>query len=60
MEEKRTLLSALASVQAELKVGKGRKNLYGNFMCRSSADIFAHLEELDKAETALMAKIMGR
>ena len=27
---------------------------------RSSADIFAHLEELDKAETALMAKIMGR
>ena len=27
---------------------------------RSSADIFAHLEELDKAESALMAKIMGR
>ena len=27
---------------------------------RNSADIFAHLEELDKAETALMAKIMGR
>ena len=27
---------------------------------RSSADIFAHLEELDKVETALMAKIMGR
>ena len=27
---------------------------------RSSADIFAHLEELDRAETALMAKIMGR
>ena len=27
---------------------------------RSSADIFAHLQELDKAETALMAKIMGR
>ena len=27
---------------------------------RSSADIFAYLEELDKAETALMAKIMGR
>lgn len=27
---------------------------------RSSAEIFAHLEELDKAETALMAKIMGR
>ena len=27
---------------------------------RSSVDIFAHLEELDKAETALMAKIMGR
>lgn len=27
---------------------------------RRSADIFAHLEELDKAETALMAKIMGR
>ena len=27
---------------------------------RSSADIFAHLEELDKAETALMAKLMGR
>ena len=27
---------------------------------RSSDDIFAHLEELDKAETALMAKIMGR
>lgn len=27
---------------------------------RSSEDIFAHLEELDKAETALMSKIMGR
>ena len=27
---------------------------------RSSAEIFAHLEELDKAESALMAKIMGR
>lgn len=27
---------------------------------RRSEDIFAHLEELDKAETALMAKIMGR
>ena len=27
---------------------------------RSSADIFAHLEELEKAESALMAKIMGR
>ena len=27
---------------------------------RSSADIFAHLEELDKAESVLMAKIMGR
>ena len=27
---------------------------------RSSADIFARLEELDKAESALMAKIMGR
>lgn len=27
---------------------------------RSSADIFAHLEELDKVESALMAKIMGR
>ena len=27
---------------------------------RSSADIFAHLQELDKAESALMAKIMGR
>ena len=27
---------------------------------RSSADIFAHLEELDKTESALMAKIMGR
>ena len=27
---------------------------------RRSADIFAHLEELDKAESALMAKIMGR
>ena len=27
---------------------------------RSSADIFAHLEEVDKAESALMAKIMGR
>lgn len=27
---------------------------------RCSADIFAHLEKLDKAETALMAKIMGR
>ena len=27
---------------------------------RSSAEIFAHLEELDKSESALMAKIMGR
>ena len=27
---------------------------------RSSAEIFAHLEELDKTESALMAKIMGR
>lgn len=27
---------------------------------RRSEDIFAHLEELDKAESALMAKIMGR
>ena len=27
---------------------------------RRSEDIFAHLEELDKAETALMAKLMGR
>ena len=27
---------------------------------RSSADIFAHLQEMDKAESALMAKIMGR
>lgn len=27
---------------------------------RSSAEIFANLEELDKAESALMAKIMGR
>ena len=27
---------------------------------RSSAEIFAHLEELDRAESALMAKIMGR
>ena len=27
---------------------------------RRSEDIFAHLEDLDKAETALMAKIMGR
>ena len=27
---------------------------------RRSEDIFAHLEELDKAETALMSKIMGR
>lgn len=27
---------------------------------RSSADIFAHLQELDKAESVLMAKIMGR
>ena len=27
---------------------------------RSSAEIFAHLEELDKAESALMSKIMGR
>ena len=27
---------------------------------RSSAEIFAHLEELDKAESALMTKIMGR
>ena len=27
---------------------------------RSSAEIFARLEELDKAESALMAKIMGR
>ena len=27
---------------------------------RQSAEIFAHLEELDKAESALMAKIMGR
>ena len=27
---------------------------------RSSAEIFAHLEELEKAESALMAKIMGR
>ena len=27
---------------------------------RSSAEIFAHLEELDKVESALMAKIMGR
>ncbi|MBE6295350.1 MAG: SAM-dependent DNA methyltransferase [Bacteroidales bacterium] len=27
---------------------------------RRSEDIFAHLEKLDKAETALMAKIMGR
>ena len=27
---------------------------------RRSADIFAHLQELDKAESALMAKIMGR
>lgn len=27
---------------------------------RNSAEIFAHLEELDKTESALMAKIMGR
>ena len=46
MEEKRTLLSALASVQADLKVGKGRKNLYGGFMYRSCADIFEGVKPL--------------
>ena len=46
MENKRTLLSALASVQAELKVGKGRKNAYGGFMYRSCADIFEGVKPL--------------
>ena len=36
------------------------REFYKYVVPRSSADIFAHLEELDKAETALMAKIMGR
>ena len=36
------------------------RELYKYVAPRSSAEIFAHLEELDKAESALMAKIMGR
>ena len=46
MEGKRTLLSALASVQADLKVGKGRRNAYGGFMYRSCADIFEGVKPL--------------